>query len=110
MKHPKVVEACEFLMNGKVFGVQMGVFQTTWSIRKRYSPKHFYTQCNSNEINVSIALDNHDPNNGLFGNLEGSHHLGKLPIEVDEISSNPKNWRNERGKPCVLPKDITFLT
>ena len=42
--------------------------------------------------------------------LEGSHHLGRLPIEVDEVraGSNPKNWRNERGKPCVLPKDHNF--
>ena len=55
-------------------------------------------------------LDNHDPNNGSVWYLEGSHRLGRLPIEVDEerIGSNPKNWRNERGKPCVLPDDHNF--
>ena len=67
----------------------------------------FYTQCKSNEIiNVSIAFDNHDPNNGSVWYLEGSHRLGRLPIEVDEerAGSNPKNWRNERGKPLCIAR------
>ena len=57
-----------------------------------------------------FTFDNHDPNNGSVWYLEGSHRLGKLPIEVDEerAGSNPKNWRNERGKPCVLPEDHNF--
>ena len=112
MKHPKVVEACEFLMEGKVFGVQTwAYFKPPGQLGRDMHQNIFYTQCKSNEIiNVSIALDNHDPNNGSVWYLEGSHHLGKLPIEVDEIrtESNPKNWRNERGKPCVLPKDHNF--
>ena len=99
-------------MDGKVFGVQTwAYFKPPGQLGRDKHQNIFYTQCNSNEIiNVSIALDNHDPNNGSVWYLEGSHHLGKLPIEVDEIraSSNPKNWRNERGKPCVLPKDHNF--
>ena len=31
-----------------------------------------------------LHSDNHDPNNGSVWYLEGSHRLGKLPIEVDE--------------------------
>lgn len=112
MKHPKVVEACEFLMNGNVFGVQTwAYFKPPGQLGRDQHQNIFYTQCNANEIiNVSIAFDNHDPSNGSVWYLEGSHHLGRLPIEVDEgrTKSNPKNWRNERGKPCVLPEDHNF--
>ena len=112
MKHPKIIESCEFLMDSKIFGVQTwAYFKPPGQLGRDMHQNIFYTQCNSNEIiNVSIAFDNHDPNNGSVWYLEGSHHLGRLPIEVDEVraGSNPKNWRNERGKPCVLPKDHNF--
>lgn len=112
MKHPKIIESCEFLMNSKIFGVQTwAYFKPPGQLGRDQHQNIFYTQCKSNEIiNVSIAFDNHDPNNGSVWYLEGSHHLGKLPIEVDEVraGSNPKNWRNERGKPCVLPEDHNF--
>ena len=112
MKHPKIIEACEFLMDSKIFGVQTwAYFKPPGQLGRDMHQNIFYTQCNSNEIiNVSIAFDNHDPNNGSVWYLEGSHHLGRLPIEVDEerAGSNPKNWRNERGKPCVLPSDHNF--
>lgn len=112
MKHPKVIEACEFLMNGKVFGVQTwAYFKPPGQLGRDMHQNIFYTQCNSNEIiNVSIAFDNHDPSNGSVWYLEGSHHLGRLPIEVDEdrTKSNPKNWKNERGKPCVMPEGHSF--
>ena len=112
MKHPKIIESCEFLMNSKIFGVQTwAYFKPPGQLGRDMHQNIFYTQCNSNEIiNVSIAFDNHDPNNGSVWYLEGSHHLGRLPIEVDEVraGSNPKNWRNERGKPCVLPEDHNF--
>ena len=112
MKHPKIIEAVEFLIGSKVFGVQTwAYFKPPGQLGRDMHQNIFYTQCNSNEIiNVSIAFDNHDPNNGSVWYLEGSHHLGRLPIEVDEerAGSNPKNWRNERGKPCVLPSDHNF--
>ena len=112
MKHPKIIEACEFLMDSKIFGVQTwAYFKPPGQLGRDQHQNIFYTQCNSNEIiNVSIAFDNHDPNNGSVWYLEGSHHLGRLPIEVDEerAGSNPKNWRNERGKPCILPDDHNF--
>ena len=112
MKHPKIIESCEFLMNSKIFGVQTwAYFKPPGQLGRDQHQNIFYTQCKSNEIiNVSIAFDNHDPNNGSVWYLEGSHHLGRLPIEVDEVraGSNPKNWRNERGKPCVLPDDHNF--
>ena len=112
MKHPKIVEACEFLMDSKIFGVQTwAYFKPPGQLGRDQHQNIFYTLCNANEIiNVSIAFDNHDPNNGSVWYLEGSHHLGRLPIEVDEVrvGSNPKNWRNERGKPCVLSPDHNF--
>jgi len=112
MKHPKIIEACEFLMDSKIFGVQTwAYFKPPGQLGRDQHQNIFYTQCKSNEIiNVSIALDNHDPDNGSVWYLEGSHRLGRLPIEVNEerVGSNPKNWRNERGKPCVLPEDHNF--
>ena len=112
MKHPKIIESCEFLMDSKIFGVQTwAYFKPPGQLGRDQHQNIFYTQCKSNEIiNVSIAFDNHDPNNGSVWYLEGSHHLGRLPIEIDEVraGSNPKNWRNERGKPCVLPDDHNF--
>jgi len=112
MKHPKIIEACEFLMEGKILGVQTwAYFKPPGQLGRDMHQNIFYTQCNNNEIiNVSIAFDNHTPSNGSVWYLEGSHRLGKLPIEVDEerTKSNPKNWRSERGKPCVLPDDHNF--
>ena len=42
--------------------------------------------------------------------LQGTHRLGILPIEIDEerVKTNPKNWRNERGKPCVISEGHDF--
>lgn len=112
MKHPKVIEACEFLMQGKIFGVQTwAYFKPPGQLGRDQHQNIFYTQCNANEIvNVSVALDNADPQNGSVWYLEGSHHLGRLPIEIDEdrAKSNPKHWRSERGKPCVLHEDHNF--
>tara|TARA_B110000211_G_scaffold167199_1_gene188678 strand:+ start:146 stop:907 length:762 start_codon:yes stop_codon:yes gene_type:complete len=112
MKHPKVIEACEFLMDSKILGVQTwAYFKPPGQLGRDMHQNIFYTQCNTNEIiNVSVALDNADPQNGSVWYLEGSHRLGKLPIEIDEerVGSNPKNWRSERGKACVLPTDHNF--
>ena len=112
IKHPTIIEACELLMNGKIFGVQTwAYFKPPGQLGRDQHQNIFYTQCNTNEIiNVSIAIDNADPQNGSVWYLEGSHRLGKLPIEVNEerVGSNPKNWKNERGKPCILPDDHNF--
>ena len=112
MKHPKIIEACEFVMESKIFAVQSwAYFKPPGQLGRDQHQNIFYTQCNTNEIvNISLAFDNHDPNNGSVWYLEGSHKLGRLPIEIDEerAGSNPKNWRNERGKPCILPNDHNF--
>ena len=56
MKHPKVVEACEFLMNGKVFGVQTwAYFKPPGQLGRDMHQNIFYTQCNSNEI-INLSL------------------------------------------------------
>ena len=110
--HPKIIEATEFLLSGEVVGLQTwAYFKPPGQLGRDMHQNIFYTECESNEVlNVSIAFDNHDPNNGSVWYLEGSHNLGRLPIEVDEdrTKTNPKNWRNERGKPCVLPEGHTF--
>ena len=35
----------------------------------------------------------------------GSHNEWTLPINIDEdrLLTNPDDWRNERGKPCIIP-------
>jgi len=110
--HPKIIEACEFLMGGEIVGMQTwAYFKPPGQLGRDQHQNAFYTGCSHNEIiNMALALDNHDKENGAVWNYEGSHRLGILPIEVDEerAKTNPKNWRNERGKPCVMPEGHDF--
>ena len=110
--HPKVIEACELLMGGELIGLQTwGYFKPPGQLGRDQHQNAFYTGCEHNEvINTALALDNHDELNGAVWNYEGSHRLPILPIEVDEerTKTNPKNWRNERGKPCVMPEGHDF--
>ncbi len=110
--HPKLIEAMEFLMEGELVGLQTwSYFKPPGQLGRDQHQNAFYTGCGHNEIiNTALALDNHDPENGAVWNYEGSHRLPVLPIEVDEerTKSNPKFWRNERGKPCVMPEGHDF--
>jgi ectoine hydroxylase-related dioxygenase (phytanoyl-CoA dioxygenase family) len=110
--HPKIIEACEFLMEGEIDGMQTwAYFKPPGQLGRDQHQNAFYTGCKHNEIiNTALALDNHDPKNGAVWNYEGSHRLPVLPIEVDEerVKTNPAFWRNERGKPCVMPKGHDF--
>ena len=111
--HPKVMEAMEFLMQGELVGLQTwAYFKPPGQLGRDQHQNVFYTGCGHNEIvNTAIALDNHDVENGAVWAYEGSHNLGTLPIEIDEerTKTNPKNWRNERGKPCVMPEGHNFF-
>jgi ectoine hydroxylase-related dioxygenase (phytanoyl-CoA dioxygenase family) len=110
--HPKIMEACEFLMEGNVVGLQTwGYYKPKGELGRDMHQNAFYTGCGHNEIiNTALALDNHDPTNGAVWNYEGSHRLPTLPIEVDEerAKTNPNFWRNERGKPCIMPEGHDF--
>jgi ectoine hydroxylase-related dioxygenase (phytanoyl-CoA dioxygenase family) len=110
--HPKIIEACEFLMDGKIDGMQTwAYFKPPGQLGRDQHQNAFYTGCGHNEIiNTALALDNHDPENGAVWNYEGSHRLPTLSIEVDEerTKTNPAFWRNERGKPCVMPEGHDF--
>jgi len=110
--HPKVIEACEFLMEGDIHALQTWIyFKPPGQLGRDQHQNAFYTGCGHNEIiNTTIALDNHDPENGSVWVYEGSHRLPVLPIEVDEerTKTNPTFWRNERGKPCVMPEGHDF--
>ena len=110
--HPKILEACEFLMEGDVVGLQTwSYFKPPGQLGRDMHQNAFYTGCGHNEIiNTALALDNHDKQNGAVWNYEGSHRLPVLPIEVDEerTKTNPTFWRNERGKPCVMPEGHDF--
>lgn len=110
--HPKVLEACEVLMGGEIIGLQTwAYFKPPGQLGRDMHQNAFYTGCGHNEvINTALALDNHDKENGAVWCYEGTHRLPILPIEVDEerAKTNPKNWRNERGKPCVMPEGHDF--
>jgi ectoine hydroxylase-related dioxygenase (phytanoyl-CoA dioxygenase family) len=110
--HPKIIEASEFLMDGKVLGTQSwSYFKPPGQLGRDQHQNVFYTGCGRNEvINMALALDNHDKENGAVWNYEGSHNLGVLPIEVDEerTKTNPSFWKNERGKPCIMPEGHGF--
>ena len=57
----------------------------------------FYTGCKHNHyINVDLVLDNHDELNGEVWNLEGTHRLPILPIEVDEEREKNKSQKLEK--------------
>jgi ectoine hydroxylase-related dioxygenase (phytanoyl-CoA dioxygenase family) len=110
--HPKIIEACEYLMGGEIDGMQTwAYFKPPGQLGRDQHQNAFYTGCGHNEIiNTALALDNHDPENGAVWNYEGSHRLPVLPIEVDEerVKTNPAFWRNERGKPCIMPEGHDF--
>ena len=110
--HPKIIEACEFLMEGPIHGMQSwAYFKPPGQLGRDQHQNAFYTGCKHNEIiNVAIALDNHDPQNGAVWNYEGSHRLPVLPIEDNEErkATNTKNWRSERGISCVMPEGHDF--
>ena len=105
--HPKIIAATEFLLEDSVYGLQTwAYFKPPGQLGRDMHQNIFYTECNMNEVlNVSIALENHTPVNGSVWYYEGSHRLARLEIEVDNerTKTNPKNWRNERGKPCIMP-------
>ena len=51
MKHPKVIEACEFLMDSKILGVQTwAYFKPPGQLGRDMHQNIFYTQCKTNEI------------------------------------------------------------
>ena len=110
--HPKIVEACEFLMEGDIVGMQTwGYYKPKGELGRDQHQNAFYTGCGHNEIvNTALALDNHDPENGAVWNYEGSHRLPTLPIEDNEErkKTNTGNWRSERGKSCVMPEGHDF--
>ena len=110
--HPKILEAVEYLMDSEIDGMQdWCYFKPPGQLGRDMHQNAFYTGCGHNEIiNTALALDNHDPENGAVWNYEGSHRLQTLPIEVDEdrTKTNPTFWRNERGKPCVMPEGHAF--
>lgn len=110
--HPKIIEACEFLMDGEIVGMQTWCyFKPKGELGRDQHQNAFYTGCRHNEIvNVAIALDNHDPENGAVWNYEGSHRLPVLPMEDNEErkATNTSNWRSERGISCVMPEGHDF--
>ena len=64
--HPKIIEVCEFLMEGEIMGMQSwAYFKPPGQLGRDMHQNAFYTKCGFNEIvNIAIALDNHDPENG----------------------------------------------
>jgi len=110
--HPKILEAMEFLMNSEIQGIQTwAYFKPPGELGRDAHQDAFYQQSGFNKTaNISISLDDTGDDNGGIWFYECSHLLPILPIEVDEerAKTNPIRWRNERGKPCVLPPGHNF--
>lgn len=111
--HPKLIEAVEFLMGGRLVGMQSwAYFKPPGQLGRDQHQNAFYTGCEHNQIiNTALALDNHDKENGSVWCYEGSHRLPTLPIEVDDerVKTNPTFWKSERGKGCVMPEGHDFV-
>ena len=66
MKHPKIIEACEFLMDSKIFGVQTwAYFKPPGQLGRDLHQNIFYTQCNSNE-KINNLSQNKKRMHGLY--------------------------------------------
>lgn len=113
MKHPRVIELVEICMVAelkekcKVDSIQDWMYmKPPGELGRDIHQNIFYTHANRGEIiNTSIALDDADKGNGGLFIYPNSQHESCLPITIDEDrqKTNPDDWRNERGKPCVMP-------
>lgn len=110
--NPKIVQIMELLLESDIQGVQTwAYFKPPGELGRDAHQDGFYSQAGWNKIaNISISLDPSDETNGGLWVYEGSHFLPLLDIEVDEdrVKSNPKNWRNERGKYSKMPEGHNF--
>ena len=85
--HPKLMEVVHLLLDTeKIIGLQdWAYFKKPGELGRDMHQNVFYTGCEWNEvINSSIALEDHDEENGAVWCYPGSHYLPLLPIEVDE--------------------------
>ena len=113
MKHPRVIEIVEMCMGAdlnrevKLDALQTWMyFKPPGELGRDVHQNIFYSHANRHDIiNISIALDDADRENGGLYVYPKSHNEWCLPINIDEdrLLTNPDDWRNERGKPCVLP-------
>ena len=70
----------------------------------------FYVHCDwGKAINISIAIDDSDEENGCMFWYPGSHNdkiswpIDYEKFDLERQKTNPKSWSNERGKPCYIP-------
>ena len=106
-KHPRTLEILELLIGSKVHALQTWMyFKPPGEFGRDIHQNIFYTHANRGDIiNASLAIDDSNEESGCLYAYIGSHAEWCLPIEKDDerIKTNPKDWRNERGKPCAIP-------
>lgn len=106
-KHPRTLEILKLLIGGDVCGLQTWMyFKPPGELGRDVHQNIFYSHANKHDIiNSSIALEDADRENGGLYVYPGSHKEWCLPINIDEdrLLTNPDDWRNERGKPCIIP-------
>ena len=111
-KHPRTLEILKLLIGGDVCGLQTWMyFKPPGELGRDIHQNIFYTHANRGDIiNASLAIDDSNEENGCLYAYIGSHVEWCLPIEKDDerMKTNPKDWRNERGKPCVMPEGHDF--
>ena len=106
-KHTKLIQIVELLMNDKIDGLSTWMYyKPPGELGRDVHQNTFYTKTNVGDIiNTSVAFDDADIGNGGLYVYPGSHNEWTLPINIDEdrLLTNPDDWRNERGKPCIIP-------
>jgi ectoine hydroxylase-related dioxygenase (phytanoyl-CoA dioxygenase family) len=110
--HPKILEITELLFGEETEGIQsLAYFKPAGELGRDSHQDGIYSQSGwGRSLNASISLDDSGPENGGIWLYEASHFLPILDLEVDEerTKTNPLFWKNERGKPCVMPEGHNF--
>ena len=91
-------------------------FKAPGSLGRDVHQNIFYSQANAGEvINISIAIDDHDKENGCVYYYPGSHkelicypipdssHTEFASKDEERMKTNPPGQSNERGKPLYVP-------
>lgn len=110
--HPIIVDIVENILGDKIDGFQsFSYFKPPGELGRDIHQDSFYVRSEwGKSVNLVIFIDDMDIENGCLFSYEYSHFLPILPIEIDEerTKTNPQNFKNERGKACIMPEGHRF--
>ena len=118
MKDKRILDVVEFLIrsdlnisNCKLVGHQTWMyFKPPGELGRDVHQNIFYSHSDWGEIiNISLALNDADRENGCLYYYPGSHNekiCYPIPDNLkdeERMKTNPSGWENERGKPIFIP-------